>query len=104
VDEEGKRTYFLEGLLFFGSVIDFAKKFDPKKDPEDVVIDFRNSRVWDHSGLEAIQKLAERYRAAGKTLHLQHLSKECRELLNKADSMVDIVILPDDPTYHIMSE
>lgn len=103
-DEAGKRTYFLDGPLFFGSVIDFAGKFDPKNDPPDVVIDFRNSRVWDHSGIEAIQKLAERYRAGGKTLHLQHLSAECRELLNKAGTMVDIVILPDDPTYHVMLE
>lgn len=101
-DEDGVRTYFLEGPLFFGSVLDFASTFDPKNDPDEVVIDFRNSRVWDHSGLEAIKKLAERYKKADKTLHLQHLSPECRDVLSKAGNLVDIRILPDDPTYRVL--
>ena len=58
-----------------------------------------DSRVWDRSGIEALQKLAERYRAADKTIHLQHISANCRQLLEKAGSMIDIIVLEDDPTY-----
>ena len=101
VREDGTKVYTLHGPLFFGSVTDFVNEFTPQLDPAEVIIDFKDSRVWDHSGLEAIQKLAEKYRESGKTLHLQHLSANCRELLNKAGSMVDIVILPDDPTYQV---
>ncbi len=99
--EDGVKVYTLHGPLFFGSVTDFVNEFTPATDPSEVIVDFKDSRVWDHSGLEAIQKLAEKYRAADKTLHLQHLSSNCRELLNKAGSMVDIIILPDDPTYQV---
>jgi SulP family sulfate permease len=101
IREDGVKVYHLHGPLFFGSVTDFVNEFTPANDPDEVIIDFKDSRVWDHSGLEAIQKLAERYRAEGKTLHLQHLSANCRELLQKAGSLVDIVVLPDDPTYQV---
>ena len=101
VREDGIKVYFLHGPLFFGSTTDFTHEFSPASDPDEVIIDFADSRVWDHSGLEAIQKLADRYRAANKTLHLQHLSSNCRDLLRKAGTMVDIVILPDDPTYQV---
>lgn len=99
--EDGVKVYFLHGPLFFGSVSDFSNGFSPANDPSEVIIDLMDSRVWDHSGLEAIQKLAERYRAAGKTLHLQHISANCRELLRKAGSLVDVIVLADDPTYHV---
>lgn len=98
---DGVKVYYLHGPLFFGSTTAFTHEFAPSSDPDEVIIDFKDSRVWDHSGLEAIQKLADRYRAEQKTLHLQHLSPNCRELLRKAGSLVDIVILPDDPTYQV---
>ena len=98
---DGVKVYYLHGPLFFGSTTDFTHEFSPATDPDEVIIDFKDSRVWDHSGLEAIQKLAERYRAEKKTLHLQHISANCRTLLLKAGTMVDIVILPDDPTYQV---
>lgn len=101
INPDGSKTYLLEGPLFFGSVMDFSQQFDPQNDPQEVIIDFRESRVWDHSGLESIQKLAEKYRAAGKNLHLQHLSPECQALLKKAGDLVDIRVLPDDPTYRV---
>jgi len=101
VREDGIKVYFLHGPLFFGSTTDFTHEFSPASDPDEVIIDFADSRVWDHSGLEAIQKLADRYRTENKTLHLQHLSSNCRDLLRKAGTMVDIVILPDDPTYQV---
>jgi SulP family sulfate permease len=101
IREDGVKVYFLHGPLFFGSSTDFSIGFNPDEDPEVVIVDMIESRVWDHSGLEAIHKLATRYRMSGKTLKLQHISSNCRELLRKAGSMVDVIILDDDPTYHV---
>jgi len=96
-----KRTYILHGHLFFASILTFKDLFDPKDDPKDVVIDFRYSRVWDHSGLKAIDDLAEKYRKEGIKLHLLHLSLDCRNLLDKASSMVEPH--PDeDPHYRVV--
>ncbi len=80
-DHKGSTVYAVTGPLFFGSVTSFLERFDPKQDNDDVIIDFARSRVADHSGLDAIDTLAERYENAGKTLHLVHLSQECRTLL-----------------------
>tara|TARA_R110002096_G_scaffold83431_6_gene193450 strand:- start:1476 stop:3092 length:1617 start_codon:yes stop_codon:yes gene_type:complete len=99
IREDGSKVYYLHGPLFFGSIQDFSTEFSPASDPDDVIIDMMDSRVWDHSGLEAIHKLAERYRNAGKTLHLQHISASCREMLKKAGTMVDVIVLDDDPIY-----
>tara|TARA_B100001093_G_scaffold511655_1_gene579977 strand:- start:13062 stop:14678 length:1617 start_codon:yes stop_codon:yes gene_type:complete len=97
--EDGTKVYYLHGPLFFGSITDFTTEFTPAEDPREVIVDMMDSRVWDHSGIEALQKLAERYRAADKTIHLQHISANCRQLLEKAGSMIDIIVLEDDPTY-----
>ena len=99
--KDGVKVYYLHGPLFFGSVTEFSNEFKPASDPDEVIVDFKDSRVWDHSGLDAISKLADRYRAAGKILHLQHISPNCRDLLSNAGSMVDIIVLPDDPTYQV---
>ncbi|MEH6649295.1 MAG: SulP family inorganic anion transporter [Motiliproteus sp.] len=101
---EGKtKIYRLHGPLFFGSVNNFLELFDAASDPDDVVIEFLYSRVSDHSGLEAIDTLAERYTNAGKKLHLRHLSPECRVLLKKAGSMVEINET-EDPDYRIATD
>ena len=102
-NEHGSKIYQLHGALFFGSVTHFADSFDPKHDPEDVVVDFYYTRVYDQSGLEAIGKLAERYRSAGKRLHLTHLSPECRRLLEKAGELVEVNV-SEDPQYHVATE
>jgi SulP family sulfate permease len=103
VDENGVKTYELHGPLFFGSVHAFNALFDPKNDPDEVVVDFYDSRVADHSGLEAIDALAERYLRAGKTLHLKHLSAECRTLLDKAGDLVEVNLV-EDPTYRVADD
>ena len=102
-NEHGSKIYQLHGALFFGSVTHFADSFDPKHDPEDVVVDFYYTRVYDQSGLEAINKLAERYKAAGKRLHLTHLSPECRGLLDRAGEFVEVNV-SEDPQYHVTTE
>ena len=98
--ENGSKVYELHGPLFFGSVHSFMELFDPRNDPDEVVIEFQHSRVGDHSGLEAIDNLAERYLNAGKTLHLRHLSPECRQLLRKAGNLVEVNVI-EDPKYHV---
>lgn len=103
IDEHGSKIYQLHGVLFFGSVTRFRDLFSPQDDPEDVVIDFYFSRVYDQSGLEAINALAERYQKLGKRLHLRHLSEDCRRLLDKAGELVEVNI-SEDPHYHVATE
>jgi len=102
-NDGGSRVYELHGPLFFGSVKNFADLFDPETDPDDVIIEFQHSRVADHSAIEAIDNLAEKYVEAGKTLHLRHLSPECRKLLKKAGDMVEVNVL-EDPRYHVLDD
>lgn len=103
IDENGIKHYELRGPLFFGSIHAFNEIFDPKHDPEHVEIDFYDSRVMDHSGIEAIDSLAERYEKAGKSLHLKHLSPECRDLLSRAGDLVE-VNLKEDPVYRVADD
>ncbi len=98
-EEHGWKVYDLYGSLFFASTQNFIALFSPKDDPEEVVIDFKNARVKDHSALEAIDMLAERYTQLGKKLHLRHLSPDCLELLDKAKGMIEVNVL-EDPLYH----
>ncbi len=102
-DEKGSRIHELNGPLFFGSVKNFLELFNPDNDPDDVIIEFQNSRVADHSAIEAIDTLAERYIKAGKKLHLRHLSIECRQLLTKAGDLVEVNVL-EDPHYHVADD
>ena len=102
-DEKGSRVYELNGPLFFGSVKNFLELFNPENDPDDVIIEFQNSRVADHSAIEAIDSLAERYIKAGKKLHLRHLTIECRELLKKAGDLVEVNVM-EDPKYHVADD
>jgi len=100
IDEHGSKVYELHGPLFFASIRNFQDLFECKNDPDDVIIEFQHSRVMDHSAIEAIDNLAERYVNAGKKLHLRHLSPECRELLHKAGDLVEVNVL-EDPRYHV---
>ena len=102
-NDAGGKVYEIEGPLFFGSVHSFRDLFTPDDDPDDVVVDFKNSRVADHSGLEAIDALAVRYTKRGKTLHLIHLSPECRKLLRRARDLVEVNVV-EDPKYHVATD
>lgn len=102
-DESGARVYSLRGPLFFGSCTSFLDLFNPAGDPKDVIIDFQHARVSDHSAIEAIDTLAERYLALDKELHLRHLSPDCRKLLRKAGSMVEVNVI-EDPHYHVAAD
>lgn len=101
--DDGTKVYEIWGPLFFGSVKAFNEKFDVKGDPQNVEIDFIESRVSDHSALEAIFNLVERYQAEGKSIKLKHLSVDCKALLYKASNKFHEVIIEDidDPRYHL---
>lgn len=103
VDENGSTVYEVNGPLFFGSISNFLEQFDIENDSDDVVVEFKNARVADHSAIEAIDTLAERYISSGKTMHLKHLNTECKQLLTKAGSLVEINLI-EDPDYHIATD
>lgn len=103
IDEQGAKIYALRGPLFFGSVANFKELFTPEEDPEHVVIEFARSRVSDHSGIEALDSLAEKYNSLGKKLHIRHLSPECIQLLEKAGDLCEVNVL-EDPDYHVASD
>ncbi|WP_018293965.1 SulP family inorganic anion transporter [Mariprofundus ferrooxydans] len=100
---DGSRIYRMHGPLFFASVHRFSDLFDPENDPENVYIDCAMSRIADHSAIEAIDNLADRYKKAGKHLHLTHLSPECIKLLTTAADLVE-VNMQEDPNYHVADD
>jgi SulP family sulfate permease len=101
--DDGTKVYEIWGPLFFGSISAFNEKFDVKNDPEKVEIDFVESRISDHSAIEAIYNLVGKYEAAGKTVTLKHLSEDCKVLLQKSSPKFNSVIVEDidDPRYHL---
>ena len=101
--EDGTKIYEIWGPLFFGSISAFNSKFDVKNDPENVEIDFVEARISDHSAIEAIFALVEKYHAVGKNITLKHLSEDCKVLLYKASPIFTDIIVEDidDPRYHL---
>lgn len=99
VREAGALVYDIQGPLFFGSVTSFHELFDIKNDPDRVIIDFAASRIVDQSALQAIEDIAAKYAAAGKTVFLRHLSRDCHRLLSKSGQL--IIDSDDDPDYGI---
>ena len=97
VTTDGTRVYYIDGPLFFGSKDGFSELFTPETDPDAVVIDFARSRVVDQSALQAIEDVAAKYEAQGKTVQLRHLSRDCHRLLNRAGQLV--IDADDDPDY-----
>ena len=100
VDEEGVKHYEIFGPLFFGSTTIFAQKFDVANDPDQVIIDFKESKIADMSAIDAVNKITERYAKIGKKVQLRHLSADCLTLLSNADKLIDVNIM-EDPTYKV---
>ncbi len=100
-DANGVKHYEIYGPLFFGSVAAFNEKFDVAGDPDQVIIDFRESRVVDMSAIEALNKLTERYQKVGKKVQLKHLSPDCKNLLRNASEIIDVNVW-EDPTYKVV--
>lgn len=102
-DENGVKHYEIFGPLFFGSVTAFAEKFDVSTDPNEVIIDFKESRVVDMSAIEALNAITNRYHKEGKKIHLRHLSQDCIQLLNNAEAIIDVNIM-EDPIYLLVDK
>lgn len=100
VDENGVKHYEIYGPLFFGSVGVFNEKFDVLSDPNEIIIDFQESRVVDMSAIEALNKITERYQKVHKKVHLKHLSRDCQVLLKNAEKVIDVNVM-EDPTYKL---
>lgn len=103
VDKDGIKHYEIYGPLFFGSVGLFQEKFKIDEDPDEVIIDFKESRVVDHSAIEALNKVTERYARVDKKVHLKHLSSDCRSMLDNASAIIDVNYW-EDPKYKIVSD
>ena len=103
---ENTKVYEIWGPLFFGSIQNFNEKFDPRDDPDNVEIDFIESKVSDHSGIEAMKGIANKYLELGKNVKFTHLSPECKTLLMKANPKFADVIEDsiDDPRYHVVTD
>ncbi len=97
--EKSRKIYEFDGPLFFGSVQGFLDQFDVAGDQEEVVMDFKRTRVMDSSGVEAIDKITRRYEEAGKRLTIRHLSDDCKKLLKAAGKYCTYE--EDDPTYKV---
>ena len=106
IKKDGTKVYEIWGPLFFGSVQNFNAKFDVKNDPGKVEIDFIESRVSDHSGIEALESLVEKYLMRKKQIRLTHLSPECKSLLLKANPKFESIIEAsiDDPRYYVVTD
>ena len=100
VDDHGVKHYEIYGPLFFGCIELFNSKFDVKNDPEEVIIDFKESRIVDQSAIECINKLTERYLKDGKNIHLRHLSSDCVKLIKRAEKIYEVNVL-EDPDYFV---
>jgi SulP family sulfate permease len=99
--EGDKKIYLFDGPLFFGSAKNFVESFDIANDPDEVIMDFKDARVMDSSGVEAIDKITKKYKEAGKKLTIRHLSDDCKKLLKEAGPYCEYE--EDDPTYKIVA-
>ena len=106
IKEDGTKVYEIWGPLFFGSVQNFNAKFDVKNDPDNVELDFIESKVSDHSGLEALRNLANKYLDSGRSINLLHLSPECKKLLIRSNPKWNDHIKTDvdDPRYYVVTD
>ncbi len=98
-EDDGTKIYDFDGPLFFGSVTAFNDNFDIEHDPENVVLDFKDARVMDISGVEAVDAITKKYLEAGKTVKIRHLSAECKSIMKNAGQFCTYE--EDDPKYKV---
>lgn len=106
IKEDGTKVYEIWGPLFFGSSTGFNSKFDISNDPQHIEIDFIESKVSDHSGVEALRGVSNKYLEAGKKVTLTHLSPDCKAMLLKWNPEFKTIIKDaiDDPRYHVVTD
>ncbi len=101
--DDGTKIYFIHGSIFFGSAANFLELFSSDNDPDNIIIDFSQTHVADHSAIDAIETIAKRYASLGKNVRLRHLSLDCRKLLAKAGSLIEIN-LDEAPSYKVATD
>jgi SulP family sulfate permease len=99
-DDGEIKIYEFDGPLFFGSVVSFMSEFDIIHDPKSVVLDFKNARVMDISGVEAIDAITKKYLESFKTIKIRHLSSECKQMMKNAKQFCTFE--EDDPKYKVI--
>lgn len=99
LEDDGTKVYDFDGPLFFGSVTSFNEQFDLEHDPKNVVLDFKDCRVMDISGVEAIDAITKKYLDAGKSIKIRHLSDECKSIMTNAKQFCTFE--EDDPKYKV---
>ncbi len=97
--EEDTKVYEFDGPLFFGSTTSFFELFDIKHEPQNIILDFKDARVMDISGVEAIDTITKRYASKGKKLSIRHLSEDCKKILKDAGPFCTYE--EDDPNYKV---
>ena len=101
------KIYHINGHLFFASVQLFKSHFtfnfkeSTRESRQDVILDFHNCRVWDHSALKAIDDIVKKFSNCGVKIKLVHLSKDCRELLDRGSDLV-VINADEDPHYGLI--
>jgi SulP family sulfate permease len=98
-EDDNTKVYEFDGPLFFGSTTSFFELFDTKHDPENIVLDFKDARVMDISGVEAIDTITKKYAQAGKKLTIRHLSEDCKKILKDAGPFCTYE--ENDPKYKV---
>jgi len=92
VRKDGCKVYQLDGILFFGSVLNFKDSFTVKDDPKSVILDLKNARVMDFSALEAIDSVAQKYKAEDKRFRIVRPGENCLTLLENAENITAVKI------------
>ncbi len=83
IDKEGTVIYKVEGQLFFASVESFIESFDYSDNIQNVVIDFTNARIWDDSGVGAIDKVVMKLWKNGIQTKLEGLDSSSKKIVDQ---------------------
>jgi|TARA_B100001750_G_scaffold229819_1_gene225612 SulP family sulfate permease len=96
-NQDGSKSHFLNGVLFFGTVWKFKNIILPDRfDETNVIIDCSNAKLADSSALEAINSQMPKYNKTGKTLQLTNLGYDSLKLIKKAKPVLDIKVTPEE--------
>lgn len=99
-NKKGEKVYKINGLIFFGSTLNFREMFHPETDPDHVVIDLKYAKVVDSSAIDMINNITEKYERLGKKCTVTRASENCRMLLKNAEDITQINTNNEyDPTF-----
>jgi SulP family sulfate permease len=82
-DDGAKRTYVVEGQVFFASADEFSRSFDFKEALEDVVIDVSHAHIWDISSVAALDMVILKFRREGANVEIIGLNEASETIVDK---------------------